>query len=375
MKRITIPIAFLLAALLLAISCQKNEVKPEADEREGTVAGPDGREYRWKEMADGRIWLLENLRFDVQGYESWWYENDEANAGYGRLYDWHTARAACAALGEGWRLPTDWEWLTLIDAYGGLETAYDSLREGGSSGFDALPGGVQRYFDGSLWSFLGQSGFYWSSTGVLEQDAWYYIISDNIMRWNRGFDTQWAGMSCRCIKGAEEERPEMEVDTVVLADGKTWTAKNLDIAPPGFEDWAWWYENDEAAYGAYGRLYNWRAAVGACVELGGTWKLPGDEDWMSLVDAYGGFDAAYGPLIEGGGSGFGARFGGQRDRDGNFGLLGDFGIYWSSTEGEPMYEYDENAYTYRFDAVQDTLGRDYRSDNKPWGYSCRCRKD
>ena len=375
MKRISIPIAFLLVVLFLAISCQRDEAKPETNEQEGTVTGLDGREYRWQEMADGKIWLLENLRFDVQGYESGWYENEEANAGYGRLYDWEAAKAACSALGEGWRLPADREWLGLINRYGGMETAYDSLREGGGSGFDALLGGVQRYFDGSLWRFLGQSGFYWSSTAVLEQDAWYYIISDNIMRWNRSFDTQWAGMSCRCIKGEEEEAPEVEAGTIVLADGKTWTTTNLDISPPGFEDGAWWYENDEAAYGAYGRLYNWRAAIAACAELGGKWRLPGNEDWMALVGAYGGFAAAYGALIEGGSSGLDARFGGQRDRDGNFERLGDFGIYWSSTEGEPRYEYDENAYAYWFDAVQDTLGRDHLSDNKSWGYSCRCLKE
>ena len=65
---------------------------------------------------------------------------------YGRLYTWTSAQAACRALGNGWRLPTNEDWRQLANQYGGLrqesadlgKAAYTALLTGGTSGFDAV---------------------------------------------------------------------------------------------------------------------------------------------------------------------------------------------------------------------------------------------
>lgn len=38
----------------------------------------------------------------------------------GRLYAWESAQQACAAIGDGWRLPTNEEWRQLGNRYRGI---------------------------------------------------------------------------------------------------------------------------------------------------------------------------------------------------------------------------------------------------------------
>jgi uncharacterized protein (TIGR02145 family) len=119
----------------------------------------------------GQVWMAENLNYNVNGSRC--YGNDPANCDkYGRLYDWATAMALLPSCNscyctspeqpkhrgicpEGWHIPTDGEWETLIDFVGGKDTAGTKLktvsgwREFNGSGngtdefgFAALPGGV-----------------------------------------------------------------------------------------------------------------------------------------------------------------------------------------------------------------------------------------
>jgi uncharacterized protein (TIGR02145 family) len=102
-----------------------------------------------KRMADGKQWTSRNL--GVQSVPSYCYADLEQNCRrYGRLYTWESARQACQALGDGWRLPTDDEWRQLAKQYGGMhddapdggKQAYHALLAGGGTGFDALLGGI-----------------------------------------------------------------------------------------------------------------------------------------------------------------------------------------------------------------------------------------
>lgn len=113
---------------------------------------PTGRTYKTVEL-NGRTWLAENLAYDI-GEGSWCYEDKMENCQeYGRLYNWNAAKKACAALGKGWRLPSDEEWKELAKSFGGFhdyktkrnivdpKKSYQSLLKNGSSGFSALLGG------------------------------------------------------------------------------------------------------------------------------------------------------------------------------------------------------------------------------------------
>src|SRR4030095_4015474 len=103
-----------------------------------------------KRIADGREWTTANL--NVHTSSSYCYDDAESNCRrYGRLYAWESAQRVCQSLGNGWRLPTDDEWRQLAKRYGGVsadsadkgEAAFAALRSEGTSGFNAVLGGIR----------------------------------------------------------------------------------------------------------------------------------------------------------------------------------------------------------------------------------------
>lgn len=196
-------------AIVMAIGCSK-DVEPVES---GTVRDPAMQEYVWKRMNDGKIWMVENLNYEVPGGNSWWYNLDPALGNeFGRLYDWQTAVDACTALGKGWRLPQDAEWSNLVIHNGGW--TYDSygrysyegcanLIKGGRSGFNALLGG-ERFPPPGDFLNLRYLGFYWTSTEIAAGTPYERA---RIYRFEKGshlvpiqYDKQ-VGASCRCVYG------------------------------------------------------------------------------------------------------------------------------------------------------------------------------
>jgi len=157
------------------------EVPPSAP-KETFTDSRDSKVYKWVKIGD-QAWMAENLSFNVQGSKC--YDDDESNCQkYGRLYDWSMAKSACP---EGWHLPSDAEWKTLVGFIGGEETAGTKLKttSGWNSnkkeesadgtdefGFSALPGGVS----GSAGNYghLGGGGFWWSATEENVANAWIW---------------------------------------------------------------------------------------------------------------------------------------------------------------------------------------------------------
>lgn len=144
--------------------------------------------------------------------------------------------------------------------------------------------------------------------------------------------------------------------------GKIWLAENLNYDTG---DNCWFYANDPKNGEKYGRLYTWDAAMKACPP---GWRLPEDEEIISLLNHYSNKKATYKALIEGGVSGFNALLGGLRDTGGSFLTLGAFGFYWSATERDGGF-----AYGYFFFGVNQTLGRD--DGGQGLGFSVRCLQD
>ncbi len=157
----------------------------------------DGNSYPIKVMADGRRWMTKNLNIQVN--DSWCYENKAENcAEYGRLYTWEAAKEACRLLGDGWRLPTDEEWGSLRDAYGGEQGAYKALIEGGDSKFTAQLGGWRN----NIGSFhdLDSNGYYWSSTPNGGSGAWNYYFDRNYGELYRYYFNRGDGHAVRCLQ-------------------------------------------------------------------------------------------------------------------------------------------------------------------------------
>ena len=153
----------------------------------------DGKTYKTIEV-NGLIWMAENLNFETEG--SWWYQDNEANGKkYGRLYTWDAAVRACPS---GWRLPTNEEWQELIESYGGLDSGYEAVIEGGQSGIDILLGGY-RDLNGKF-GRAGAYGGYWTEKEDTADRAWGLNIDGYYKKLDIIDGLKGSGRSCRCIK-------------------------------------------------------------------------------------------------------------------------------------------------------------------------------
>jgi uncharacterized protein (TIGR02145 family) len=160
-----------------------------------------------KRMPDGKQWTTRNLNLLL--VESYCYEGAELKCRrYGRLYSWQSAVRGCQVLGDGWRLPTNDDWLQLARRYGGIRdqsaeagrAAYVALSPGGSSGFNALLGGG-RAPDGHEYSRLEAHGFYWTASETGSATAWFYNFGKGQLALGRHEDGEkQRAFSVRCVR-------------------------------------------------------------------------------------------------------------------------------------------------------------------------------
>jgi len=186
-------IATLLALLCVAAFAQKK----------GTFKDPsDGRIYKTVKI-DEQTWLAENLT----GKDGECYDDKPANCKkYGGLYDWQTAMEACP---EGWHLPNNEEWESLIGLAGGTENAGKKLKaksgwnkdhDGKSGngtdiyGFSALPGGICSQGD---CNGIGSKGYWWSASNGL----YYFNLLTNETARNYNDESDKTDLlSVRCVQ-------------------------------------------------------------------------------------------------------------------------------------------------------------------------------
>jgi uncharacterized protein (TIGR02145 family) len=162
------------------------------------------------------------------------------------------------------------------------------------------------------------------------------------------------------------------------ADNTTWS--NLDT--PGLT----WYNNDEATYGAkYGILYNWYTVnTGKLAPAG--WHVPTEAEWNTMINTCGGTEYAGGKLkstgtIQSGtgiwntpnqgasnSTGFSAFPGGDRFGNGGFYDLGNYCIFWTSTEKSTS---DASCLSLSYT----NTGAIMTQSSKTLGYSVRCMRD
>jgi len=195
-----------------------------------------GVTYNWKVMADGKKWLVQNLRYEVP--DSWVYPENEYPPEipynpdlFGRLYTRDAAFAACSALGSGWHLPSMEEWQALGTAYSDTwvegvvwsgdpgyfnSVAYDYLvadlygwnETGPGAGFDALIGGFYNFdplLEIPIFGSMGQRGDYASSTPYTASSGEGKFWSASFCFFSSSTYTLifpvpvYIGNSCRCV--------------------------------------------------------------------------------------------------------------------------------------------------------------------------------
>ena len=178
-----------------------------------------------------QTWMKENLnvsRFrngdiipEVNSSEEWikagemkqpawcYYENIAENGKkYGKLYNWYAVYDARGLAPEGWYIPSDKEWSTLINFLGGKEYAGNKLKSKkgwlkngngtNESGFNGLPSGY-RDFNGG-YELVGASGSWWSSTEYPTSSAWFRYLDFMSENASRLICLKSYGFSVRCLR-------------------------------------------------------------------------------------------------------------------------------------------------------------------------------
>ena len=169
----------------------------------------DGQTYKTVVIVD-QEWMAENLNYETEN--SYCYNESIENCKkYGRLYTWKAALNACP---EGWRLPTDADFETLMSNVGGIETAGKMLKsttgweayagERGNGvdafGFNVLPVGY-RYYDGDF-SGAGKGADFWSATEDNEDYAYYLDLGYNRESAYLNYYSKDNANSVRCLRGS-----------------------------------------------------------------------------------------------------------------------------------------------------------------------------
>jgi len=182
----------------------------------------DGRKY-WITKGGGLEWMEPNLAWTGKGKA--YYCADAMNDLMGRYYSWEEAQTACP---EGWRLPTDEEWIKLAQEYGAPESSKVLSDIMGGAG-DLM---VDAYFNGGkMWEYwpnvslsnkslmaIMPTGYatvaedeytfygvdlysmFWTSSEYSDKGAYrYFYVDKNIIFSGLGSKTSLAA-SVRCVR-------------------------------------------------------------------------------------------------------------------------------------------------------------------------------
>jgi uncharacterized protein (TIGR02145 family) len=134
-------------------------------------------------------------------------DNQESNCvQYGALYQWDAMMCFETAIGSqglcppGWHVPSNSEWLTLFDFYGGQSKAGAFLQKTGTGNFNANPGGVL-YMNHTL-SFTppGVAGsFFWTSDQINSTSAKSHGLNNQVNSVSDYNSSKGNGFSVRCL--------------------------------------------------------------------------------------------------------------------------------------------------------------------------------
>jgi len=206
MKHSFISLALFALAFML-VSC--------GGDSDSSTGAPEGTEGSMTDSRDGltyktivigkQTWMAENLNYDAEN--SLCPKGTSANCTkYGRLYTWPVAKTACPS---GWHLPSRAEFVTLIEAVGGDDSAGTKLKS--TSGwykdgngtddysFSVLPAGGKS--GSGYYIFEGQNAYIWSSTDSDSYSAYYLYLGFDFgkaLLSNDNAKDYW--FSVRCVK-------------------------------------------------------------------------------------------------------------------------------------------------------------------------------
>ena len=138
------------------------------------------------------------------------YDNEISNGKkYGKLYNGYAVNDPRGLAPEGWGIPSDEEWIQLVDYLGGEDVAgtkmkstsgwSDNGNDTNKSGFSGLRGGY-RNFGGNFYNIGYFGSGWWSSTEGGDDGARSCSLSLNGPEIDRSVLGKGNGFSVRCLK-------------------------------------------------------------------------------------------------------------------------------------------------------------------------------
>jgi uncharacterized protein (TIGR02145 family) len=214
-----------------SFSQKKDSILINSSIQYGEVSDNEGHIYKTV-VLDNKTWLAENLRAtkyrngeEISTTEKnknitketnpkyyWSYNGDDSISSiYGNLYTWYVVQDPRGICPDGYRIPSDLDWISLINSLEGNIMAGAKLKENdfkhwmkpnanatNESGFSALPGGY-REVDGKYY-VLGFKGYWWSSKKNYISMVWNTGLVYNIDILERLEHIKKNGLSVRCVK-------------------------------------------------------------------------------------------------------------------------------------------------------------------------------
>lgn len=192
----------------------------------------DGNYYSVVKIGN-QTWMAENLKTTtfktgesiskVTNNNTWstaifptWcdYNNDVANGvRYGKLYNWFAATDSRNIAPDKWHVPTDAEWLTLMNTIGGLSVAGGKLKDAGTlnwlspntgatneTGFSALPAGNRSYSANGTFGGIGYESYWWSSKENIGNSSFGLALDFDGSYASTISSEKQLGMSVRCVR-------------------------------------------------------------------------------------------------------------------------------------------------------------------------------
>lgn len=398
----------------------------------------------------GREWTTENLRVKhyrngqpithaknqeeweycaYYGIPAWCYYNNDPSTEkeQGLLYNWFVVNSSSRIINagknnysklsetiscdynssgiapSGFDIPDEKEWKQLIDSVGGSinlksTTGWDS-KLSGNSGFNAVPAGHQ-----SASGYFKTDCMWWTideTSKDRRKTAKAIHLPPNNQSYSSQFEAvtkksaQGDGYSIRCIKkidppkvyaGTFHDKRDGKSYTTIKVKNQIWMSENMAFAPEigGY----WPYNSNDSYVDKHGYLYDWKTANSICPK---GWHLPTIEDWLILINNFGGqhragkeMKTSQGwPVQFGTGgtiivhstkntnsSGFSALPGGYRDKDGYFYDIEEYGNWWSADSANVNFR---NGTSIIFSKYNDYVLISYK--HKSSGFCVRCVRE
>jgi uncharacterized protein (TIGR02145 family) len=225
---------------ILFFSCKKTE--PPLVEIIEQINDIDGNVYQVKKIGN-LYWTTENLKTihysngdaiphlsdsalweqATEGAYAFYNNNTMYFQQYGGLYNALAVIDSRGLCPNGWRIPTNADWVALELHLGMTISQADSMEYRGTNeaqllkapnkwpgeytgdnkiGFNALPAGARSYE--SVFDYEGTIAVFWSDTEAFKNHYWSRTISTNITKIGKFYMGETAGFSCRCVRDFQQ---------------------------------------------------------------------------------------------------------------------------------------------------------------------------